>query len=169
MRQLSKSGKWSEPQEHVWASDKATRGRGTFFPHPLHSDFLLRAALIWLLMTPPKWRACSQAWLLIDLHWIQTKSNLVVLYLCAPWSSLPSFLPPLLLPLFFLHFPPKQTEQQVIRAKSYKLKHSPLLNNHKGNGQLFVKSTALLPLLSSKRECYRSKLSGLSLRFQVAG
>ena len=107
---------------------------------------------------PPKWRACSQVWLLIDLHWIQTKSNLVVLYLCAPWSSLPSFLPPLLLPLFFLHCPPKQTEQQVIRAKSYKLKHSPLLNNHKGNGQLFVKSTALLPLLSSKRECYRSKL-----------
>ena len=156
MRQLSKSGKWSELQEHVWASDKPARGRGTFFPHPLQSDFLLHEALLWLLMTlpphPPTWTACSQGWLLIDLHWIQTKSNLVVLYLCAPWSSLPSFLLPLFLPLFFLHFPPKPTEQQVIRTTSYKLKSSPLFDNHnKGNGHLFVKST-ITSVKGQKRE-----------------
>lgn len=100
---------------------------------------------------PPTWTACSQGWLLIDLHWIRTKSNLVVLYLCAPWSSLPSFLLPLFLPLFFLHFPPKPTEQQVIRTTSYKLKSSPLFDNHKGNGHLFVNST-ITSVKGQKRE-----------------
>ena len=79
------------------------------------------------------------------------------------WSCI-SVLLEVLFPVFFLHyffhffFFTFLLNKQNNKSSGPSLKHSPLLNNHKGNGQLFVKSTALLPLLSSKRECYKTKL-----------
>lgn len=130
---------------------QSRKGERNFLSTPLALGFPFACSSFVTAHHSPKWRACSQAWLVIDLHRIQTKSNLVVLYLCAPWSSPPSFLLPLFLPLFFLHFPPKPTEQQVIRTMSYKLKSSRLFDNHKGNGNLFVKST-ITSVKGQKRE-----------------